>query len=108
MITSPAFNPPFSAEEKSSTDFTYIPTTKLYFLAVVSSKSIPEIPIKGLLTLLYWINWDVISVVEFIGIAKPIPSIPEPDSFNVLIPITLPWALTNAPPLLPEFIAASV
>ena len=33
IITSPTFNPPFSAEEKSSTDFTYIPTTKLYFLA---------------------------------------------------------------------------
>ena len=48
------------------------------------------------------------SVVEFIGIANPIPSIPVPESFNVFIPITLPSPLTKAPPLLPEFIAASV
>ena len=65
-------------------------------------------PIYGLFTLLYWINWEVISVVELIGIANPIPSIPVPESFKVFIPITFPSLLTNAPPLLPEFIDASV
>ena len=40
--------------------------------------------------------------------AKPTPSTPVPESFKVLTPITWPLLFTNAPPLLPEFIAASV
>ena len=43
-----------------------------------------------------------------IGIAKPIPSTPVLATFKVFIPITWPWLLTKAPPLLPELIAASV
>ena len=58
--------------------------------------------------MLWSINWFVTSKVEFIGIANPIPSTPLPDNFNVLIPITFPSLFTRAPPLLPEFIAASV
>ena len=46
--------------------------------------------------------------IELIGIANPIPSIPVPESFKVLIPITFPSLFTKAPPLFPEFIAASV
>ena len=40
--------------------------------------------------------------------AKPIPSTPVPDNFKVFIPITLPSLFIKAPPLFPEFIAASV
>ena len=47
-------------------------------------------------------------MAESIGIANPIPSTPVPFNFNVFIPITLPSLFTKAPPLLPEFIAASV
>ena len=46
-------------------------------------------------------------LVELIGIAKPKPSIPVPEAFIVLIPITSPLLFTNAPPLFPELIAAS-
>ena len=49
---------------------------------------------------------------KVIGIAKLIPSIATPvdDSraITVLIPTTLPWALTSGPPLFPGLIAASV
>ena len=57
---------------------------------------------------MYLISWSEIDFVEFIGIANPIPSTPEPDIFKVLIPITCPLLFTNAPPLFPEFIDASV
>ena len=50
----------------------------------------------------------MISRVEFIGIANPIPSTPVPDNFKVFIPTTFPSLFTRAPPLLPELIAASV
>jgi len=46
--------------------------------------------------------------VSLIGIANPIPSTPDPESFKVFIPITFPSAFIKAPPLFPEFIAASV
>ena len=58
--------------------------------------------------MLYSIKSLVISTVELIGIAKPIPSTPVPESFKVLTPTTFPSLLTKAPPLLPEFIAVSV
>ena len=48
IITSPTLTPAFSAAEKFSIDLTYIPSTKLFFFAVASSKSIPVIPINGL------------------------------------------------------------
>ena len=43
-----------------------------------------------------------------IGIAKLNPSISSPETLIVFTPITCPFELTNAPPLLPLFIAASV
>ena len=53
-------------------------------------------------------NNSSIQEIELIGIANPIPSTPEPDNFILLIPTTSPLLLTNAPPLFPELIAASV
>ena len=57
---------------------------------------------------MYWINCSIIGFAESIGIANPIPSTPVDETFNVFIPITWPWLFTKAPPLFPEFIAASV
>ena len=58
--------------------------------------------------MLYWINCSYIGFAEFIGIANPIPSTPVADTLSVFTPITWPLLFTNAPPLFPEFIAASV
>ena len=55
------------------------------------------------------INWVATAIANWIGIAKPIPSLtPELLAIAVLIPTTSPRRFINGPPLLPGLIAASV
>ena len=53
-------------------------------------------------------NESILSLILFIGIENPIPSIVSEASFILLIPTTSPFVLTKGPPLLPGFIAVSV
>ena len=50
--------------------------------------------------------WAMIGLAMSIGIAKPMPLLPE--AIAVLMPMTLPSASSSGPPELPGLIAASV
>ncbi|MNC68309.1 hypothetical protein D3C75_1188880 [compost metagenome] len=67
-----------------------------------------DTPIYGRFTLWSRINAWIIGFASLIGMAKPSPSTPDSASFMLLMPTTLPSRLTNAPPLFPWLIAASV
>ena len=82
-------------------------------LAVRESKDWPRIPkLKPRTIFPFDLNSLTIFNARLIGIANPIPIEPclllLPVYINVFIPITSPFTLTNGPPLLPGFIAASV
>ena len=75
---------------------------------MASSISIPYIPIYGLTIFPVNFNSSIIFRASSLGIANPNPSTVVSVTLTVFIPITSPFALTSAPPLLPGFIAASV
>ncbi|MNE69065.1 hypothetical protein D3C80_1647660 [compost metagenome] len=110
-ITSPALIPALAAEDFGITWLTKAPRCASTFIAFASSEfsSVPIMPNSPRFTWPYSTICAVRFFTMLLGMAKPIPMLPPSGAkMAVLMPISSPFRLTNAPPELPRLIAASV